>query len=254
MEDVRAAQEQVRAAQEEVTTARANKSLDTLYGDQVANAQAQIQAAQAQIQAAQSGVAQARQNLADATIRVPFAGTVSGRPAQPGAVLSPGGTIVRIVGGQGIYFEGSIPSDTVNDVKPGQRVTVKVDALGNRTFPATVRTVGNLGSTQGRLFTARIVFDGAPSDVKPGMFARGVIVLRTIPGATVVPTVAIQKSEDGGAYLMVAQNGVAKRAPIEIGLAQGDISQVSGLPAGAAVIVRGQTGLQEGAKIKQVKS
>ncbi len=254
VEDVRAAQEQVRAAQEEVTTARANKSLDTLYGDQVANAQAQIQAAQAQIQAAQSGVAQARQNLADATIRAPFAGTVSGRPAQPGAVLSPGGTIVRIVGGQGVYFEGSIPSDTINDVKPGQRVSVTVDALGNRTFPATVRTVGNLGSAQGRLFTARIVFDGAPSDVKPGMFARGVIVLRTIPGATVVPTVAIQKSDEGGAYVMVVQNGTAKRVPVEVGLAQGDVSQISGLPAGAPVIVKGQTGLQEGAKVKQVKS
>lgn len=251
-EDVTAAQEGVRSAQEQLATAQANKSLDTLYGDQVANAQAQVQAAKAQIAAAQAGVAQARQNLADATIRAPFAGTVSGRPVQPGTVLSPGGTIARIVGGQGVYFEGSVPSDVINQLQPGQKVSVSVDALDGRTFPATVRSSGNLGSAQGRLFTARIVFDGAPSDVKPGMFARGTITLRSIPGATVLPAIAVL-SDDQGAYAMLVQRDVAKKARIQTGLAQGETVQVTGLPSGALVVVKGQNGLADGAKIKVVK-
>ena len=248
-EDVAAAQEGVRAAQAGVATARANKSLDAIYTDQVANAQAQIQAAQAQVAAAQAAVDQARTNQSDATIKAPFAGTVSGRPVQPGTVLAPGGTIVRIVGSEGVYFEGNIPSDLVTRLQAGQKVTVTVDALPGRTFPATVRTVGNLGSSVGRLFSVRIGFDGAPSDVRPGMFARGTIVLNRIPGATVLPSNVVLE-DDKGTYVMTAVGGTARRTPVKLGLVQGDTTQVLGLPANAVVVVKGQTGLQEGAKIK----
>ena len=252
-EDVAAAQETVRTAQEALATARANKSLDTLNADQVANAQAQVAAAKAQIEAAQANTAQARQNLADATVRAPFAGTVSGKPVQPGTVVSPGGAIVRLVGGQGVYFEGSIPGDQINSIQTGQPVSVAIDALAGRSFPATVRTVGSLGSTVGRLFSARIAFVGAPTEVRPGMFARGTIVLKTIPGATVLPSDAVLKDE-AGSYVMVVQGGKARRAPVEPGLAQGEETQVSGLPAGAQVIVKGQANLVEGAQVKTVKA
>lgn len=251
-EDVTAAQEQVRVAQEAVATARSNKSLDVLYGDQVANARAQVQSAQAQIAAAQATAAQARQNLADATIRAPFAGTVSGRPIQPGTVVGPGTAIVRLVGAQGIYFEGSVPGASINDLKAGQPVTISVDALNGRTFPGTVRTVGSLGSNVGRLFSARIEFLGAPPEVKPGMFARGTIVLKTIPGATVLPSTAVLK-DDTGPYVMIAQGDKAKKQRITAGFVQGEETQVFGLPAGAQVVVRGQNGLLDGSKIKTVK-
>lgn len=252
-EDISAGQEAVRSAQAGVATARANKSLDALYTDQVANAQAQVQAAQAQIAAAQASSAQARTNLADATIQSPFAGTVSGKPVQPGTVLGPGSAIVRIIGTTGIYFDGSIPSDMVGRLQTGQKVTVTVDALAGRSFPATIRAVGNLGSSVGRLFSVRIAFDGAPSDVKPGMFARGLIVLRSVTDATVVPQTALLKDEKG-AYVMVVGAGVAHRAPVQTGLTQDDVTQVTGLPPGAQVVVQGQTGLAEGAKVKVNRS
>lgn len=251
-EDISAAQESVRSAQEAVATARSNQSLDVLYGDQVSNARAQIQSAQAQIAAAAAGAAQARQNLADATIRAPFAGVVSGRPVQPGTVVSPGSSIVRLVGSQGVYFEGSIPSSSINDVRTNQKVQIAVDALNGRTFPGTVRTVGAQGSSVGRLFSARIAFDGAPSEVKPGMFARGTIVLRTIPGATVLPATAVLKDENAN-YVMVVQGGKAKRTPVQVGFIQGNDTQVSGLPAGAQVVVKGQTNLADGAGVKVTK-
>ena len=252
-EDVAAAQEAVRAAQAGVATARANKSLDALFGDQVLNARAQIAAAQAGIQAAQAGAAAARQNLADATIRAPFAGTVSGKPIQPGTVVGPGTAVVRLVGGQGVYFEGSIPSETINDLKPGQSVSIAVDAVPGRSFPGVVRTVGTLGSNVGRLFSARIVFAGAPSEVRPGMFARGTIVLRTIPNATVLPTTAVLK-DDEGAYVMVVEGGAAHKARVTAGLEQGDATQVTGLPANAQVIVKGANNLAENAKVRTVKA
>ncbi len=253
VEDIAAAQEAVQTATEAVATARANRQLDTLYGDQVANANAQIASAKAQIQVAASGIAQARQNLADATIRAPFAGKVSGMPVQPGTVVGPGTAILRLVGVQGVYFESDVPSEMVNGLKIGQSVAVTIDAIPGRTFPGTVRTVGSLGSSVGRLFSARIEFLGAPTEVKPGMFARGTIVVRTVPNATVLPTTAVLK-DDKGSYVMTAESGKAKRVPIETGLVQDLVTEVKGLPADAQVIVQGQTTLSDGAPIKVVKA
>ena len=252
-EDIAAGQEQVRAAQAGVATAKANQSLDALYTDQVASANAQVAAAQAQVVAAQAAAAQARTNLSDATIKAPFAGTVSGKPIQVGTVLSPGATIVRLVGSSGIYFDGDVPSDLVDRLKPGQKVQVAVDALAGRIFPATVRNVGNLGASVGRLFSVRIVFDGVPADVRPGMFARGTVVLQSVPGATVVPTNAILK-DDKGAYVMTVVSNAAKKVPVVAGLAQGDETQVTGLTPGTPVVVKGQNGLADGAKLKVNKA
>lgn len=250
-EDVAAALEQVRAAQQGVETAKANQSLDALYIDQVSNARAGIAAAQANIQAAAAGVAQAKQNLADATIRAPFAGTVAGRPVQPGTVVAPGSAILRLVGSQGVYFDGNIPAETINDLKAGQPATISVDAVPGKTFPGTVKTVGNLGSSVGRLFSARIVFDGVPADVRPGMFARGTIVLRTVRDAATVPSTAIL-TDDTGSYVMLVQNGAAHKTRVTPGLVQGESTQVTGLPPGAQVIVKGASSLAEGAKVKAV--
>ena len=75
-------------------------------------------------------------------IRAPFSGTVSGKPVQPGTVVGPGTAILRIVGTQGIYFEGNVTSEAINDLRPGQPVTIAVDAVPGRTFPGAVRAVG----------------------------------------------------------------------------------------------------------------
>ncbi|RYG23161.1 efflux RND transporter periplasmic adaptor subunit [bacterium] len=251
-EDIAAAQEQVRSAQEDVNTARANRELDASYADQVANAQAQVQAAKAQIQSAQAAVAQARENLADATVRAPFSGKVSGRPVQAGTVVGPGTAIVRLVGTQGVYFEGDVPSELVNQIRSGQSVAISVDAIPGRTFPGSVRTVGALGSTVGRLFSARIAFLGAPAEVRPGMFARGSIVLRTIPNAIVLPSTAVLKDESGSNYVMVAEGSKARKQKVGVGFVQGIETQVTGLSTTTSVIVQGQNNLVDGAKIKVV--
>jgi RND family efflux transporter MFP subunit len=250
-EDIAAGQEAVRSAQEDVNTARANRELDASYADQVANAQAQVQAARAQIQSAQAAVTQARQNLADATVTAPFSGKVSGRPVQPGTVVGAGVSIVRLVGTQGVYFEGDIPGELVNNIRSGQSVAISIDAVPGRTFPGTVRTVGSLGSSVGRLFSARIAFLGAPAEVRPGMFARGSIVLQTIPGAAVLPSTAVLKDETGS-YVMVAEGDKARKLRVGVGLVKGEETQVTGVPASARVIVQGQNNLLEGAKIRVV--
>lgn len=247
-EDIDSAREQVNQAQEALRTAQASKELDPLYQDQVNAAKAAVASAKAQISSANSQVVIAQQAIADSVIRAPFDGQVSGKPIQVGTIAGPGTTIVRIVGTKGIYFEGNVPSDFINQIVVGQPVGVQIDALGAKSYPAKVAAVSPLASSVGRLFNVRIQFAGAPSEVRPGMFARGVIRLETVRNATVVPAEAVVSQGDRN-YVFLADGKKAKRTPVELGLRQDSVIQVKNLAVGAQVIVQGQDRLSDGSEI-----
>lgn len=239
---VATAQQTVAQAEEGVRAARANQRLDVLLNDAVRTAQAQVSAAQAQVDVARVAVS-------DTQIRSPFSGRVSGRPLQTGTVVSPGMTIVRVVGGQGSYFEGQVPESGVRFVTVGKPVKVSVDALPGQVFNGAVLAVSPAGSEVGRQFTVRISVGGQTGGLRPGMFAKGVVDLRTVPNAMVVPSTAVVRRDNKDVvFLMI--DGKAKQTPVTKGIEQGSIVEVVGLKIGDPVIVQGQTDLDEGAKVK----
>lgn len=240
-EDIESARESVRQAEEAVRTADANKRLDVLLTQQV-------QAAQANLNAARAQLALAQQSLNDLQVRAPYAGQVSGRPLQAGTVVAPGSPIVRIVGGEGTYFEGDLPATMLAQVRAGGTVQVAVDGLADQTFPGTLSSISPSASSIGRIFKARITLSSTPAGVRPGMFARGTVVLRTVRGATVVPTGALLKRGDRTVVFVVDGNK-AKEVTVVPGLRTNGLTQVSGVEPGAKVVVSGQSDLETGAEL-----
>ncbi len=236
------ARDGIRNAEEGLKAAKANQGLDVLLNDAVRTAQAQVQAAQAQADAARSAVD-------DTKIRAPFSGKVAGKPLQAGAVASPGTSIARIVGAQGAYFEGQVSEESVRFVETGHVVTVTLDALPGRSFVGAVQNVSGQGSDVGRLFSVRVGLGSNLSDVRPGMFARGSVQLRSVAGAVVVPIPAVVRKGDKD-VVFIANGDVAKAATVTKGITQGSVVQVIGIKAGDPVIVQGQTALEDGSKIE----
>jgi RND family efflux transporter MFP subunit len=243
-EDIETARESVRQAEQGVASAKASKSLDVTLMDQVRTAEAQVQSARAQ-------VAVAEKNLREASIRAPYSGRIYGKPVQAGTVVAPGTPIARIVGGQGIYFEGQVPSDKIGRVTPGTSVYIRTDA-GSESYNGKVISVSPQGDSVGRLFNARVIFTNGSGAVRPGMFAKGSVVLNRIAGATVVPDSAVL-TKDGKRYVVVAEGSKAKRVFVTVGIRLGDQVQIEGLPSSAQLITKGQEGLVDGSLIKVVK-
>lgn len=241
-EDIRSAEETVRQAEEALRNAKANKELDQTWNQQVT-------AARAQVMTAQAGLDLARQNMADATIRSPFSGRISGRPAQPGTVLSPGSPIARLIGQDGVYFEGQIPESKVASVLPGRGAEVTFDALPGQSFSGTVAAINPLGDSVGRLFLVRITLAEATEQVKPGMFARGNISLRTISDAVLVPLDSILSDTEGD-YLFILSGKKAVKRKIKKGIEKGDMIQVTNVSANESVIVKGHHKLKDGIEVK----
>lgn len=251
-EDVEVAREAVRTAEEAVRSAKAQQALDVNLSDQVQAARGQVNAAKAQMQSAQAQVALARQAIADATIKAPFSGKISGNPVQAGTVVGPGTPVARIVGKEGSYFEGEVPESNIDKIGIGSPVSVEVSALGGVKFNGSVQAVSPAGETVGRLFKVRVALSSDTSTLKPGMYATGKVVLRTVPNAATVPTVAIVK-RDGKDVVFVLDGEKAKLVAVRTGLQTDGVIQVEGLTSGQQVIVAGQNSLDDGSKVKLEK-
>lgn len=241
-EDIRSAEEAVRQAKEALADAQALRRMDAVYPQR-------MQAARAGLDSAREQLALARQALDDCTIRAPFAGQISGRPAQVGTMLGGGSPVARLVGGQGVYFEAEIPESEIARVQPGAGVSVRIDALASRTFAGRIVAVNPLGDDVGRLFRVRVQMEGALEALRPGMFARGALELRRIRGATVVPSAAVIE-RDGEAAVFVIDGSKAKRTVVKPGLASDGYRQVDGVAAGARVVVGGAAQLIDGSPIR----
>lgn len=241
-EDLEVAREAVRQAESQLQAARATQSLDVTLSQQVQAARASVQSAQAQADVA-------KQALEDAQIRAPFAGKIAGRPLQVGTVIGPGTPVARLVGGEGTYFDGEVSETSVARIQVGVPVRVTLAALPDRTLEGRVAAISPLGSGVGRLFNVRIALQGETAEVRPGMFAQGLVTLRTIRDAVVIPANAIVRQE-GRDVVFVKQGDVAKRLPVQTGLRSGERVQVSGLEIGLDLIVEGQTLVSDGTKIR----
>jgi len=89
--------------------------------------------------------------------------------------------------------------------------------------------------------------------LKPGMFATVTLIVGEHPDALTVPTMAIQK-DDSGAFVYVAERGVAWRKRLTTGTDQGSRTEIlSGLDGSESVIVVGQQMVKDGGTINIVK-
>jgi membrane fusion protein (multidrug efflux system) len=121
----------VTAAQVKVDAAKAQARL----------ARAQVQTAQASIAQAHAMLAQATLNLSYTKIYAPQPGSIANKSVEPGNFVQPGQTLLSIVPDK-IYVIANYKETQLTQVRPGQSVTIFVDA-----FP-DLRLHGHVDSIQ----------------------------------------------------------------------------------------------------------
>ena len=117
--------------------------------DQVRVQQAKANSALADVKQAQAKVDQALLNLGYTHITAPTTGIVNKKNVQVGANLSIGQDVLTIIPLTNLWVTANFKETQLSKMKPGQPVTLKVDALGGRKFHGKVTQIG--GATGSRL-------------------------------------------------------------------------------------------------------
>jgi membrane fusion protein, multidrug efflux system len=109
--------------------------------EQMAVTRARAKSAEAKVKQAEATVKQAELNLEYTTIKAPFKGTVSRKTVQPGQVIQPGQPTMTIISLEQVWITANFKETQLENMRPGQKVNIDVDAFGSKHFSGRVETI-----------------------------------------------------------------------------------------------------------------
>ena len=241
----RVAQSQLIQAQAAYDSAKQNWNIMT-----VGARQEDIQQARAQLAQAEAGLAMVREQLRESTISAPFDGTIIQRNVEPGEVVSSVGgptqsPLFVLSQVDDVYVEFIVPAQHRSELQHGQVAQMAVDGLPGRTFEGRVEEIRPAADVANRSFGVKVRVPNPQGTLRPGMFARGAIVVAVRPGVLSIPEQAILTATSGP-IVFVERGGRAVRQSVTLGERQDGLVEVtSGLADGDRVVVQGQDGLTD---------
>jgi membrane fusion protein, multidrug efflux system len=108
---------------------------------QVAIMRARAASATARVQEAQAALDQAELNLQYTTVKAPVTGQVSKKTVEIGQVVQAGQPLMALVPLEDIWVTANFKETQLKDMRPGQPVTISVDAYGGRKYRGHVQSI-----------------------------------------------------------------------------------------------------------------
>ncbi len=174
---------------------------------------------------ARLAAAQATANLA--RITAPFPGMITAVEIKPGDQVSPGTVAFGMADFSHLLIEVEVSEIDINRVRPGQPVTLTLDAVPGRTYNGTVIEVGLTGMVvQGVVnFPVTVEILDADEQVRPGMTTAVNIIVEQIEDVLLVPNRAV-RLQDGRRVVYVLRDGTPVAVPVALGASSDTDSQV----------------------------
>ncbi|MBU0608613.1 MAG: efflux RND transporter periplasmic adaptor subunit, partial [Armatimonadetes bacterium] len=186
--------------------------------------------------AEKAALASTRARRSDTVLIAPTDGYVSERLADPGSMATPGQPILALQFFREIWVNVPVPEQISTRVRPGDVLTVTLDALPGQTLRAAVIKVNPSADPQARQFTVRGTLDNSQGLLKPGMYAHVDFVTERVSGLA-VPREAVQEDEQGAFVYVVDAAKKAYRRSIKPGLADAThVAITEGLKPGDQVV------------------
>ena len=197
-----------------------------------------------------------REQIAQSELRAPFDGAVARRHLDPGATVQPGTSVLRLVedGPLDVRFQAS--ELHLSRLTPKTRLSVKTLATGDRVFGGRLMRISAEVNRTDRSIEAEGVLDERHEQLRPGMYVTVQVSLGTLEDKVILPeaTLVSRLADDGSSEqaVYVVEDGLAHYVPVEVLGRDEKRVAVSGVEAGAAVVVRGQDLLSDGARVQVV--
>ena len=182
-------------------------------------------------------------------IRAPISGVVSARDVKIGQHVDVSDATFKITDTSNLVAYLRIPQTELEKFSAGHHVNVKVDAMPELSFDATIMRISPTIDVRNGTFRATATIDNQDGLLAPGMFGRFDIAYEQHVDALVIPAAALVK-EDNETVVYVVENGAAVRRAIHTGIRSGDnIEVLSGLDEHEMIVVTGQGGLRDGSRV-----
>jgi RND family efflux transporter MFP subunit len=231
------------------------------YDAQFAAQQANVQALEKAVAAAHGNVSVQEANLARLndlvayqTVRAPFAGVVTERNVDEGALVTDGNTLLfRMAQTDRLRTYLNVPQSDAPSVRVGQQASLTIPDLPGRKFPAAVTRTANSLDPSSRTLLVEVQVPNPAGELMPGMYAQVDLAVPRANPALVIPSDTLVVRSDGPQVAVVDPNGQVHYRRIQLGRDLGDhLEVIGGLEAGLQLAVNPSDEVREGVRVKPV--
>ncbi len=186
-------------------------------------------------------------------IEAPISGVVSERLISEGDRINTSTRIFSIVNLDSLIAIVHVPEKEIYRINLRQRVTIGSDFIEGEEIEGWVKRISPVVDPNSGTFKVTVGIEAGGARLRPGMFVHVHIITGTHDDTMLVPRDAIVY--DGGReYIFIAgEESTAARVELDKGFANNQVVEVlSGIDHDDHVIVVGQSGIKDGAKIRIV--
>ena len=240
-----------------VVSKQDNDQYQAQYQSQIAGVQAlekAIAVQRANIAAAEANLARLDQMQAYRVVKAPFAGVVTLRNVDVGALVNSGSTLLYRIAQTGtLRTYVNVPQTNASNIHAGQPATLRVTNLPGRSFTGTVARTANSLDPSSRTMLVEVQVPNADGALLPGMYAQVDLSSPRTNAPLLVPGDALMVRADGTQVAIVRPDSTVHLQKIQVGRDYGDRLEVlSGLQMGDRIIANPGDSAREGAKVDPV--
>ncbi|MBI4908773.1 MAG: efflux RND transporter periplasmic adaptor subunit [Acidobacteria bacterium] len=229
-------------AQQEVDNAQ---NRDHVAEAQIASSKSALAVAEEQVRVSQAERVKLNTLYAYSKVLAPFAGVVTKRYSDTGAMILAGSAsatpVVQLCQNNVLRLIFPVPESAVSRIRLGTTVQVRVPTL-DRSFPGRVARYADKVDRATRTMDTEVDVPNPNLVLIPGMYAEVSLGVDERKGVVVVPLQSLGGSEDAPNVMVVKGDGRLELRTVETGLQDSSRSEiVSGLEAGE-VVVNGSRG------------
>lgn len=202
----------------------------------------------------------AKNDLEKTYLYAPRDGILGSRNAEVGEYVTPNDKMATLIDSLDVFVELGIIETDIGKVRVGEEARVFVDTYPDTEFKGIVDNLSPVVEGRSRTQTAKIRVRNDDGLLLPGMFTRALIAVYATDNAIIVPSVALNKAEEGYVVFIIHETeeeteeaigyGTAESRPIEFEYRSSDYSVIKrGIKEGELVVVETQEKLKDGSRV-----
>jgi len=192
----------------------------------------------------------AQRGLEYTEVRAPIAGTISQRVVKRGDLVSLNQHLFDIVDFDSMVARIYVPEKSLPDLRLDQPARVTTTALGAQQFNGYVKRIAPIVESKTGLVKVTIGFKDI-GQLRPGMYVDVELVTAKRPDAILITKRALLYDGELTYVFRLLPERKVERVMVEPKIADKlNVEPVTGFKEGDQIVVAGQTGLKDGAKVR----
>jgi RND family efflux transporter MFP subunit len=208
-----------------------------------------VRSLKASLQDRRAALQLAQKKIDDATVKSPVNGVVSERLVQRGEFIRENTQITTIVQLNPLQLRTAVQEKFSNLIRPNLPVQFAVESYPGQMFTGRIINISPSIDQQTRTFPVEVQVENANRKLKPGFFAKGVILTERDNNVMALPEDAVSTLA-GVSSVFVIDNGVIRQQSVTLGAHEGKFFEIlDGLMGNEMVAISNLNQLVTGTKV-----